>query len=149
MEETLKKLRLIFIVLFTEYLAFSAIVFYLKQVKELSDKIEVSSKLTMIIPIIMIASILIAYFIYDRIAKKSQKLEIDDTQGQIKLYTSAMIIKMAMLNFVGLLVGIMMLMLYQKSYLYMLGIIAVFFMINFPNEVKFRRDFVKRNDIFD
>ena len=132
-----------------EYISIGAIFFYLKQVQNLADIIDRSSKITMIVPIILIATILIAYYIYDRIAKKSQNLDFDDTENQLKYFTSAMIIKIGMLNFVGIIVGIMMFLIYQETYLYMLGIIAVFFMLNYPSETKFRRDFVKRNEIFN
>ncbi|MBN2664216.1 MAG: hypothetical protein JXR68_11250 [Bacteroidales bacterium] len=148
MDKTLKKLRLIFSALFLEFISISGILFYLKKVAEYEDIIDMSNKITMIAPVIMLISILVAYYIYDRIAKKSQKLEIEDTEGQTKFFSSAMIIKMGMLNFVGIIAAVMMFLIFQKTYLYMLGIVAVFFLINFPSEVKFRRDFVKRNDIF-
>lgn len=148
MDKTLKKLRLIFLSLFLEFISISAILYYLKKVAGYEDVIDMSNKITMIAPLIMLISILVAYYIYDRIAKKSQKLDIEDTQGQTKFFSSAMLIKMGMLNFVGIIAAVMMFLIFQKTYLYMIGIVAVFFLINFPSEVKFRRDFVKRNDIF-
>ena len=146
MEETIKKLRVLFAVIFVQFLSLAAIVYYLKKAEIVQDFIDISSKLTVIIPVLMIASILIAYFIYDRIAKSSQQIE--DEELQLKKFFQASIIKIAMLDFVGVLVAVMLFILYQQTYLYMLAIIIVFFLLNFPSEMKFKKDFVNRKNVF-
>lgn len=148
MKKTLKTLKIIFFATFSEFILISGVILYLKKIQELQDFITLSSKLTMAIPIIMIISILASYFVYDRMAKKSKKVEDENSDYPIMLFKSASIIKIAMFNFVGVLSAVMMLLIYQKTYLYLIGIVAVFYLINFPSENKFRRDFIKRKQLF-
>ena len=146
MKETIKKLKLIFTIVFAQFVGIAGIVMFLKKVKNIDDIIDISSKITVIVPIVMIASILIAYIIYDRIAKSSQKIE--DEELQIKKYFKASFVKIIMLDFVGLLVTVMLFLLYQETYMYMLGIIVVFFLLNIPNEMKFKKDFKNKENSF-
>ncbi len=148
MKKTLKTLKIIFFATFSEFILISGVIFYLKKFQELQDFITLSSKLTMAIPIIMIISILASYFVYDRMAKKAKKVEDENSDYPIMLFKSASILKIAMFNFVGVLSAVMMLLIYQKTYLYLIGIVAVFYLINFPSENKFRRDFIKRKQLF-
>ena len=147
METTIKKLRQIFVIIFVQFLTIAGIMYYLKKAEIVNDLIDISNKLTIIIPILMIASILISYVIYDRIAKSSQKIE-DNEELQVKKFFTASLVKIVMLDFVGILVALMLLLLFQQTYVYMLGIIIVFFMLNFPNEAKFKKDFVNRKNSF-
>ena len=148
MEKTIKKLKLIFMIVFGQFVIVGGGAFALKHFEIMADVIDISSKITVVIPILMIASILIAYLVYDRIARSSQK--IDDEETQLKKFFTASLVKIIMLDFVGLLVIVMLLLLYQKTYLYMLAIIVVFFLLNFPNELKFKKDFVSRREgLFD
>ncbi|MBN2893683.1 MAG: hypothetical protein JXL97_17570 [Bacteroidales bacterium] len=147
MEAVIKKLKLIFIVVFVQFAVIAGIVVLLKTQEIVKDTIDLSNKLTMIIPILMIASILVAYFIYDRIARLSRKIEVDE-QKRLKNYFSASMIKIAMFDFVGILVSIMLLLFYQQTYLYMLGIIIIFFLMNLPNETKYKKDFEPPKESF-
>lgn len=152
MQEALNQIKKLFIIFLSGFVFYSLVIIILKKVVNVSDMITLSSKLTIVAMFLMVISILVAYFVYDRFAKKSQAIEEEDDEEQLnkqlKLFKKASLIKMAMLDFVGFISATMLLLLYQTSYLYMLGIIVVFFMINFPNEIKFRRDFVKRKDLF-
>lgn len=148
MEKTIKKLKLIFMIVFGQFVLIGGGAFALKHFEIMADMIDISNKITVVIPILMIASILISYFVYDRIAKSSQKIEEEEIQ--LKKFFTASMVKIVMLDFVGLLVVVMLLLFYQKTYLYMLGIIVVFFLLNFPNELKFKKDFKsKREGLFD
>lgn len=160
MEDVLRYLRKIFFVLFAGFLLFSILVIVLKKVVEVPDMITLSSKLTVVALFLMVAAILAAYFVYDRFAKKSQKIDINENEEiekgkeednrivQYSLFRKAMLIKMSMFVFVGFLSALMLLLLYQNTYLYMLGIIAVFFFINFPSDIKFKRDFRRAKELF-
>ncbi len=158
LDNVLKYLKKMFFIFFSVFLVFSILIIVLKKVFEIPDMITLSSKLTIVALFLMVAAILLAYFIYDRFAKKSQKIDSGDTLDeakeqenkilQYKLFRDAMIIKMSMFVFVGFLSALMLFLLYQNTYLYMLGIIAVFFFINFPNDIKFKRDFLRGKDLF-
>jgi H+/Cl- antiporter ClcA len=152
MEKTLKSLRLIFFGSLAEFVVVAALALVIKLSLKYKDLIQPSSKLTMIAPFLLIVSILVAYFIYDRIAKKSKKLQTDEDfeikEEQYKLFKNAIMIKIAMFNFVGNIAAIMLFLLYQQTYLYMLGIIVVFYFLAFPTDSKFNRDFIKREEVF-
>ncbi len=150
MEKALKKSRLQFFILFATFSLISAIVYYLKTGAKLHDFISLSSSLTIIAPAFMLVTMLVIFFLYDRMAKKSQKLDKDEQIEEIsQLFGKAMLLKMIMFLVVGLMSAIMMLLIFQQTYLYMIGIVAVFFLINYPTEVKFRRDFIAKENIFE
>ena len=147
MDEKFKQLQFIFLAFFIEFIFLGLGVFILKNYLGVEDTLALSSKITMVVMIVMIAMIPAAYLIYDIFAKKSKKIE-DNEEQQFDLFRKAMIIKMAMFSGVGSITAFMMFFIYQKTYLYILAIIAVFFLISFPNKTRFRRDFQKRKDIF-
>jgi len=148
MKESLKRLKIIFAAIFGGFIIVSAIAILLKKVLNIADTITLSNKLTMVIMIVMMMSILGAYFIYDRFAKKSKDIDDENENERLSLFSKAVIVKLSMFSFVGVLTAMMLIVLYQDTYLYMLGIIGVFFLINFPNEIKYKRDFVKRKNLF-
>lgn len=129
----------------------AGVVYYLKKVAGVEDFITKESKLIMIAPFIMLATILIAYFFYDRLAKKSKSIDDEDKnrEEQLKLFQNASIIKIAMFEFVGTFASVMLLLYYNTNYLYMIGIVIIFYLVSFPNQIKFRRDFIKDKEFFD
>lgn len=148
MSEKFKKLKLIFLVIFSQFAIISAVVYYLKYTKIIEDIIETTNKIIMYVPAVMLISLLIGFFIYNSLAKKSMKLE--DENEQFNLYKKAVFLKLAIIEFVGLLTAIMLVLIYNKSYIYMLGIILVFFLLSIPSEQKFRKEFIERkNRLFD
>jgi type VI protein secretion system component VasK len=153
MEQIFKKLKQIFWLVFGEFALLSMIVIVLKRILHVKDFIGFQSKITVVGMLLMLILILLAYFIYDRYAKKSQKIENDNDEEkleqQLELYKKAMIVKMIMFNSVGTLSAIMLFLLYQRTYLYMIGIVAVFFFISFPSEIRFKRDFLPKRQLFE
>jgi len=148
MNENLKKLKIIFYAILSQFVIISIIVYSLKSMKIVEDVIKNNNKLLMIVPAIMLILILVAFLYYDRLAKKSKALENEDEQFAI--FKNAMIIKLAVIDLVGLLTAVMMFLIYIDSYLYMLGIIFVFFLLSAPSEQKFRKDFIeKKNRLFE
>jgi hypothetical protein len=147
MKEKLKDIQKLFYILFANFVISSVVIFIVKKYIGVEDVLSISSKITMIAMILMLVLILVAYSIYDFLAKKSKKIE-DNTEMQLELFKKAMRIKMLMFDAVGFLTAVLMMLIYQKTYVYMLGIIGVFFVISFPSEIRFKRDFVGRKNIF-
>ncbi len=146
MNETLKKIKIIYFAIFAQFVVVAGVVILLKYLEIIEDVITLDNKLTMIIPVIMIIGIIAAYFIYDRIANSAKKVE----EQEIKLskFFRASLLKLAMFDFVGFLTAIMLILLYQKTYIYMLGIVLVFYILNFPNELKYKKDFFGKENSF-
>lgn len=149
MEKTLKTLKIVFIASFLGLLILSGIILYLKKIVQVQDFISASSKLIMVAPIFMLGSILVAYFLYDRLAKKSKKIEGTDSSQRFSLFQKAMFIKIAMFEFVGIFSALMMFLFFRNTYLYMEGIVLVFFLISFPTEYRYKKDFEKENGLFN
>lgn len=147
MNEIIKKIQIIFGATFGTFVIIGGGVLLLKTQGMVEDMIDMSSKLTMIIPVIMILTILAGYVIYDRMAKSAQKSE--DESQRLQKFQTATIIRMAMFEFVGFLVSVMIVMIYQKTYVYMLGIVAIFFLINFPKELHYKKYFDNNESFFD
>ncbi len=146
MEKLISNLRKIYFMMLGQFLVMAGLVLTVKMEGGIEDYITLSNKLTHVAPILMIVFILASYGIYDRIAKKSQKL--DDENEQMTMFKKASIIRFMFFDLVGLLISVMIFLLYQKTYIYMLGIIFVFFLINYPKEVQFKKDFKKDDEFF-
>lgn len=144
MKETISKLRKIYFIAFAIMALFTLIVWILKSVLKYSDYVELHNKIAMGVMILIIAIVAAAVFAYSFLSKKSKELNSDQEEQQLKLYYNASLIKLALIELAGVISGIMCFIKYQKSYLYMIGIVLVFILIFLPSEMNFKKDFKSR-----
>lgn len=145
MKDTISKLKKIYFAAFAVMALFAAIIYVLKSVLNYADFVELHNKIAMGVMILILAIVAGAVFAYSFIAKKSKELDSDQEEQQVKLYYKASIIKIALIEAAGVISGIMCFIKYQKSYLYMIGIVLVFILIFLPSEMNFKKDFKSRS----
>ncbi len=137
--ESLKQLKVIYYSIISAFVVFSLIVILLKKQLGFQDIAGATSVITFITPLIMIVSILVAYGLYDYKARKAKKT--DDNKIKEKLFVEATIIKLAFIEFAGLLSAFALLVYWRPDYLYILGIVLVFFLLAYPTQLRYDRDF--------
>ena len=102
MEQKLKQLRLVFLASFAGFAIFSIIIYLLKKNGTVEDMLTVHSKITVIAMLLMLVCILAGFFIYDRYAKKSKSLDMEDLDelenARFELFKKGVIAKMAMFS---------------------------------------------------
>jgi len=142
MQNTHKLLSVVFGTIFSTVLIITILVYYLKVKQIFPDIFDRTNIANTVFPVLELISIILGYFLYDRKAKESKlNRELTDEQ-RLLLYKSATIIKLATFNGAAIANAIIILLVFQKNYLYMAAIIAVLFILNIPSESRYKRDFL-------
>lgn len=142
MENNHKSLLIIFIATFAGIVIFTALSFYLKYQLNFPDVLSKKSIVNTIIPAIELILIVLGYFLYDQDSKKSKSSAQMSQQERFNIYKIATFKKLIAFELAGFANAVMIIVNFQKNYLYMATIIAVLFVLNIPSQSRFNRDFV-------
>lgn len=142
MENKHKSLLIIFIAVFGGILFFNALAFFLKYQQMIADVLPKTNIANTIIPAIELILIVVGYFLYDRDSKKSKSSTEMTNDERFNIYKIATFKKLFAFEFAGFANAVVLILNFQKNYLYMAAIIAVLFILNVPSENRFTRDFV-------
>ncbi len=121
------------------FVILSVLVYVLKKYVHVRDFIDQTNFLISLAPIIFIAAILVAYAIYDRLAKKAK--DLPDSQEQWRIFYKAHNIKFILITTGSLAITGVLLLYWKQDYLYLLGISLVIYLLSYPTQLKFDQQF--------
>ncbi len=137
--QILNRTKLSFYINISIFLVLSILVYVLKKYVHVPDFIDKTSFLISLAPIIFIAAILVAYAIYDRLAKKAK--DLTDSQEQWRFFNKAHNIKFILITIGSLAITAVLLLYWKEDYLYLLGISLVIYLLSYPTQLKFDQQF--------
>lgn len=137
--QKLKSTQVSFYINLSIFLILSILVYVLKKTFNVPDFIDKTNFLISLSPVIFIAAILVAYAVYDRLAKKAK--DLDNSQEQWRLFNKAHNIKFALITIGSLAITAVLLLYWKEDYLYLLGISLVIYALSYPTQLKFDQQF--------
>ena len=118
----------------------SVIVISVRLGANLPDLVSRTNFMVFLAPLVLILGILIPYFSYSLAVKKTQD---SDLQIKFKTFVNKQILKYICYSLITLFYDVLIFIHYNTEYLFSLGILLIFFLLDFPSDYKFRRDFLK------
>ena len=137
----MRKLSMYYSVLFFLFLLISFSVYLLKKYVFIQNFVGATHFLVFISPLLLIVGILVPYLYSDWTIKKLQK---DIHSKKKNEYLRIQKFKYWSFFVVSLIVNLNMFLLYKDQYLYMDGIILLFYLLNIPSVGRYRNDFLRR-----
>ena len=139
-KQEIKKLNIIFFAFILGFIVFTGIVIFLKISYKLPNFIKPGNLSLYISPLIMMISIIISYYFYNKIKEKAKI--VDNIDEKFAMYKKAQLTKYLFLLSAGLISGLTLLGQYVQQNVFIPGIILLFFFLNVPTKNKFEIDFL-------
>ncbi len=135
----LKKSHTQFWIWFSIFVFISGLVILLKKVFLFHDVLSRTNFLLSISPVILLFAIIIAYTVYDRMAKKAK--QSDDQNLQWQLFLKAHNYKILLITLGGIIMSLTLLLYWKQDYLWLLGFSLIFYLLAYPTQLKFDQYF--------